>query len=225
MTPCSTSGGRSFTEVTGRRGQATIETMLVAFLGVVFMAVAFQFYLVNRSVNRTLVEVHSNLLSGMWKYNSKSENYSADTVKVIWTGAHGVPSASSVPRVGFLQDDLPEDLHIYSDAIGLHGDPDDDCEPTSPPCKRTKAGGGLNKGDFAKVALESAGSITGGDYFGWLAYNGENAAMDIVGLHETLQDIDEKLDTVRGFLDCLDDAWECAAKCNPLSPADCPLDI
>ena len=134
------------TDLRCARGQATIETMLIAFLGVVFMAVAFQFYLVNRSVNRTLVEVHSNLLSGMWKYNSKSYDYSADVVKVIWTAAHGVPSASSVPRVGLLQDDLPEDLHIYSDAIALHGDPDDDCEPTSPPCKRTKAGGGLNAG-------------------------------------------------------------------------------
>jgi hypothetical protein len=224
MTPSSTSGGRSFTDMTGRRGQATIETMLIAFLGVVFLSVAFQFYLTNRSVSRTLQEVHGKLLSGMWEYNNQDTEYNRETIKVIWTAQHGVPSASSVPRVGLLQDDLPDDLRIYS-----HWQPDPDtdqkCEPSSPPCKRIKAGGGLDAGDFVRVALDSAGSITDGDYFGWLAYNGENAAMDIVGLHETLQDIDEQLETVRGFLDCLDDPWECAAKCNPLSPSDCPLDL
>lgn len=195
--------------------------MLIAFLGVVFLSVAFQLYLANRSVNRTLVEVHSNLLSSMWKYNSKDEKYSADTVKVIWTARHGVPSASSVPRVGLLQDDLPEDLHIYSNAIALHGDPDEDCEPSSPPCKRTKAGGGLNAGDPWDLAFDGLEEIGSGDYFGWLAYNGEAAALDLTGLKGTLQDAQKAVQTLNKIEDCMDDFAGCAMAC---LFGDCPWD-
>jgi hypothetical protein len=211
------------TELRCARGQATIETMLIAFLGVVFMAVAFQFYLVNRSVNRTLVEVHSNLLSGMWKYNSKSYDYSADVVKVIWTAAKGVPSASSVPRVGLLQDDLPEDLRIYSDAIALHGDPDDDCEPTSPPCKRTKAGGGLNAGSPWSLMSDGFSEFSQGNYFDWLAYNAPNALADATTLRDELQDVQKLLEKYEKMRQCLDDAEDCARQC-AWPNSSCPWD-
>jgi hypothetical protein len=211
----------SRTDRRSQSGQATIETMLIAFLGVVFLSVAFQFYLTNRSISRTLQEVHGEMLSGMWEYNNKSTKYDAETVKVIWTANHGVPSASSVPRVGLLQDELPEDLHIYSDWVEQHGDPDYDCEPSSPPCKRTKAGGGLNAGDPWDLAFAGFEEVASGDYFGWIWFNGESAALDLTGLKGTLQDAQSAVQTLNKIEDCMDDFVGCAFSC---VFGDCPWD-
>ncbi len=205
----------------GRSGQATIETMLIAFLGVVFLSIAFQFYLVNRSVSRTLTEVHGSLLSGMYEYNNAETKYDAETVKVIWTAEHGVPSASSVPRVGLLQDDLPADLRIYSDWVEQHGDPDEDCEPSSPPCKRTKAGGGLDAGDPWDLAFAGFEEVGSGDYFGWIFFNGEAAALDLTGLRGTLADAAGAVRTLGKIRECMDDFVGCATSC---VFGDCPWD-
>jgi hypothetical protein len=212
-------------DVGATRGQATIETMLIAFLGVVFLSVAFQFYLVNRSVSRTLQEVHGSLLSGMWQYNNKSTKYDRETVKVIWTAQHGVPSASSVPRVGLLQDDLPEDLRIYSDWVDQHGDPDanPDCQPSSPPCKRTKAGGGLDAGNPWSLMGDGFSAFANGNYFEWLAYNAPNAIGDVTTLRDELQDVQELLEKYEAMRECLDDAEACARQC-AWPNSNCPWD-
>lgn len=211
------------TDLRATRGQATIETMLIAFLGVVFLSVAFQLYLANRSVGRTLLEVHGTMLKGMWEYNNKNVTYDAETVKVIWTAQHGVPSASSVPRVGLLQDDLPEDLRIYSHWVEQHGDPDDDCEPSSPPCKRTKAGGGLNAGNPWSLMGDGFSAFAKGNYFEWLAYNAPNALGDATTLRDELQDVQEMVETYEKMRACLDDPEACARRCAWPSN-DCPWD-
>jgi len=199
--------------LTSRAGQATIETMIIASMAAVFLAVTFQLYLTNRSVGRTIQEVHGQMLSGFWQYNNKSTKYDAETVKVIWAANHGVPSASSVPRVGLLQGDLDEDLRIYSDWVEQHGDPDGNCMPSSPPCKRTKAGGGLNAGDPWDLAFSGIEELGSGDYFGWLMYNGEAAAIDITGLKGTLQDAQSAVQTLNKIQDCMDDFVGCAMSC------------
>lgn len=221
MTSSSTRGAASSTDARGRAGQATVETMLIAFLGVTFMAVTFQFYLANRSVSRTLTEVHGKMLTGFWEYNTKDTKYDRETVKVIWTAQHGVPSASSIPRVGLLQEGLPADLRIYSHWVEQHGDPDEDCEPNSPPCKRTKAGGGLNAGDPWDLAFDGFEELGTGDYFGWLGYNGEQALLDLTGLKGTLQDAQQAVQTLNKIEDCMDDFVGCAAAC---LFGDCPWD-
>ncbi len=195
--------------------------MLIAFLGVAFMAVTFQLYLANRSVSRTLTEVHGAMLTGFWEYNDKGTKYDRETVKVIWTKQHGVPSASAVPRVGLLEDVLPEDLHIYSHWVEQHGDPDDDCEPSSPPCKRTKAGGGLDAGSPWDLAIDGLEEVGSGDYFGWLAYNGESAILDLTGVKGTLQDVQQAAQTLNKIEDCMDDFVGCATSC---VFGDCPWD-
>lgn len=198
---------------TAESGQAAIETMLIAFLGVVFLSIAFQFYLTNRSVSRTLQEVHGEMLSGFWEYNNKSTKYDRETVKVIWDADNGIASARDLPRVGLLQDDLPEDLRIYSHWVEQHGDPDGNCTPSSPPCKRTKAGGGLDAGDPWELAFAGIEEVGSGDYFGWLFYNGESAVLDITGLKETLQDVQGAVHTLNKIEDCMDDFLGCATSC------------
>lgn len=197
--------------------------MLIAFLGVVFASIAFQFYLTNRSISRTLQEVHGEMLSGFWQYNNKSTEYNPETVKVIWSSGHNIASANDLPRVGLLQDDLPDDLRIYSHWVEQHGDPDtsNGCNPGSPPCKRTKAGGGLDAGspwDLAFAGVEEVGS---GDYFGWIVYNGESALVDLTGIKGTLQDVQGAVQTLNKIEDCMDDFAGCAMAC---AFGDCPWD-
>lgn len=195
--------------------------MIIAGLGVVFIAVAFQLYLVNRTVTRTLGEVHSTMLSSMYQYNSDSYEYNRETVKVIWAPKFGVPSANSVPRLGLFSNDLPADLRIYSHWVEQHGDPDNTCDGASPPCKRTKAGGGLDAGSAWDVAFNGITAVGEGDYFGWLFYNGENAVIDITGVKETLQDLQEVGETIADVKECSEDVAGCAWDC---LWGDCPWD-
>lgn len=201
------------TRTSGRRGQATIETMIIAGLGVVFIAVAFQLYLVNRTVTRTLGEVHATMLSSMFEYNSDGYEYNRETVKVIWAPKFGVPSADAVPRLGLFQNDLAADLRIYSHWVEQHGDPDGTCDGASPPCKRTKAGGGLDAGSAWSVAGDSLSSLGGGDYFGWLLYNGEAAAVDLTTLRDELQEIQDAAETLQNVRQCIDNIEGCAWDC------------
>lgn len=201
-------------------GQATIETMLIAALGVTFLAVAFQFYLANRSIARTLQQVHGKMLSGFWEYNNKDTTYDRETVKVIWSTSQGI-DAVRVPRVGLLQDDLPEDLHIYSHWVEQHGDPDSDCEPSSPPCKRTKAGGGLDAGSPWELAGQGIEQLASDGYYDWLFFNGANALGDMTQLKETLQDMQGAAQVLNNVGDCIDDPVGCAWDC---IWGDCPWD-
>lgn len=187
--------------------------MIIAGIGVVFIAVAFQLYLVNRTVTRTLGEVHATMLSSMFQYNSDSYEYNRETVKVIWAPMHSVPSANDVPRLGMFRNDLPQNLRIYSHWVEQHGDPDGSCNGASPPCKRTKAGGGLDAGSAWEVAGEGFSALGEGDYFGWLTYNGENAVIDLVGVKETLQDAQEMAETLAKVKQCTDDVAGCAWDC------------
>lgn len=197
----------------GRRGQATIETMIIAGIGVVFIAVAFQLYLVNRTVTRTLGEVHTTMLSSMYQYNSESYEYNRETVKVIWAPRFGVPSANAVPRLGLFRNDLAQNLRISSHWVEQHGDPDVSCDGASPPCKRTKAGGGLDAGSPWSLAFDGISSMADGDYFGWLMYNGEAAAVDLTSLRDELQDLQQAAETLQKVRACVNDVKDCALDC------------
>ena len=202
-------------------GQATIETMLLAFVGVVFMAAAFQLYLVNRTVNRTLGQVHSRMLQSMYDYNNDGVTYDRETVKVIWGENHNFDRLRP-PTLGLFKEELDsDDFRIYSHWVEQHGDPDDDCEPSSPPCKRTKAGGGLDAGSPWDLAIDGIEEVGSGDYFGWLAYNGESAILDLTGIKGTLQDVQQAAQTLNKIEDCMDDFVGCATSC---VFGDCPWD-
>jgi hypothetical protein len=222
MTRSSRSGARSPTERrAGRRGQATIETMLLAFIGVVFFATAFQLYLVNRSVNRTLGQVHSRMLQSAYEYNNDGVEYNRETVKVIWGENHNFDQLRP-PKLGMFQKDLEDiDFRIYSHWVEQHGDPDQSCNGASPPCKRTKAGGGLDAGSPWEVAFNSLEGLGEGDYFGWLFYNGSNALVDISTLRDELQSVQDVAQVVGNIEECSEDVAGCAWDC---FWGDCPWD-
>lgn len=195
--------------------------MLIAFMGVVLVATAFQLYLVNRAVNRTLGQVHGRMLQSAYEYNNDGVEYNRETVKIIWGSNHGFDQLRP-PRLGLFQSELPEDdFRIYSHWVEQHGDPDQNCEPTSPPCKRTKAGGGLDAGSAWQVAFSSLGSLGGGDYIGWFVYNAPNAAVDITTLRDELQDVQDMAQTLGAIEECTDDVAGCAWDC---IFGDCPWD-
>jgi hypothetical protein len=194
--------------------------MLIAFIGVVFIAVAFQLHLVNRTVTRTLGEVHGHMLSQMYKYNTKSEEYDRETVKVIWSPTFRIASAHDVPRLGLFRTQLPSSMRIYSHWVEQHGDPDPTCGE-SPPCKRTKAGGGLDAGSPWRLAVEGYAHLGSGDYGGWLVYNGESAIVGMTGLNETLQDVQGAAQTLGNVLQCVDDVVDCVWDC---AFGNCPWD-
>ena len=216
MTPTSTSGARSATERRrhGRRGQATIETMLIAFIGVVFVASAFQIYLVNRTVNRTLGQVHSRLLQSAYEYNNDGVEYNRETVKIIWGENHNFDQLRP-PKLGLFKEGLDTipDFRIYSHWVEQHGDPDVSCDDASPPCKRTKAGGGLDAGSAWEVAGDSLSSLGEGDYFGWFAYNIPNSALDLTTLKDELQSVQEMGQALNEIEECTDDVAGCAWDC------------
>jgi hypothetical protein len=195
-----------------RRGQATIEIMLVAFVGVVFAAVAFQLHLVNRAVSRTLGEVHGTMLAQMYRFNSPEYDYDRETVKVIWSPQHGIPSSHDVPRLGLFRGHLPTDLRVYSHWVEQHGNPDPSCGE-SPPCKRTKAGGGLQAGRPWTVAWRSVSSVGSGHYLGWLLHNAESAALDLADVREVLQEVQNVLQVAGTLPRCMDDMAACLTDC------------
>lgn len=195
--------------------------MLIAFIGVVFVSVAFQLHLVNRQVSRTLGEVHGHMLSEMYRYNTKNEDYDRETVKVIWHPTYQITSAHDVPRLGLFRNHLPGHMRIYSHWVEQHKDPDPSCGE-SPPCKRTKAGGGLNAGGMLRVALNSIRTVGDGDYLGWLWHNGENAALDVTGLRESLQELQGAASTFNEVMECIDDLGDCIRSC---VFGSCPLDF
>ena len=204
-----------------RGGQATIETMFIAFIGVVFIAVAFQLHLVNRQVTRTLAEVHGAMLGQMYEYNSKSYEYDREFVKIMWLPEKGIPSSRGVPRLGLFRNHLPSNMRIYSHWVEQHGDPDVNCQASSPPCKRTKAGGGLDAGSPWVLAAEGYAHLGSGDYFGWVAYNSENAILGMAGLSETMQDVQGAAQTLGKVIQCVDDVVDCVWDC---VGGNCPWD-
>jgi len=205
-----------------RSGQATIETMLLAGIGVVFIASAFQIYLVNRTVNRTLAQVHSRMLQSAYDYNNDGVTYDREVVKVIWGENHAFDQLRP-PTLGMFKKDLDsDDFRIYSHWVEQHGDPDPSCNQASPPCKRTKAGGGLNAGDPWTVAGDSLSSVGEGDYGGWLSHNMGNAAGDSAGIRNTLQKAQQGAQAFKGVAECIDDLDDCAMSCI-FGGDDCPL--
>ena len=189
-------GGRA------ERGQAVVETMILASMGVVFIAAAFQIYLANRTVQRTLVDVHARLMAGHYEANNQETPWSTEVSNVVWSSSQGFQVRP--PRLGLFQEQLPADWRIYSNS-GLYqpGPEDDFCEPTYPPCKRTKGHGGLGMDLFDAIgrSLEELGD----GYFDWLGDNFDSAALDAMDANS----IADMQDQIAEAAACAEDAEEC----------------
>lgn len=186
----------------GERGQAVIETMILASMGVVFIAAAFQIYLANRTVQRTLGDVHARLMAGHYAANNQETSWSSEASNVIWSSSQGFDVRP--PRLGLFQEQLPADWRIYSNS-GLYtpGTEDDLCEPSYPPCKRTKGHGGLGMGLFDAIgkSLEELGD----GYFDWLGDSFDSAALDALDAG-SLADMQDQISEAAA---CADDAEAC----------------
>jgi hypothetical protein len=135
------------------RGQAAIETILLSFVLITFVAAMFQVYLVNQTVYRSLTAAHAALFSHAFERNKCDEEssecqYSSDpnaenlggvAPRVIW-GPAELPEVA-IPVVGmFRRYGLGGDLRLWSSKRAS----DDDCPGR--PCKRTKVGAGTYMG-------------------------------------------------------------------------------
>jgi hypothetical protein len=70
----------------GRRGQATTETILLAWLMVLFFAAAYQIFLAHDQVSRAMTAVHARLFQMAFDYNRSGNEMSCDeAANVIWT--------------------------------------------------------------------------------------------------------------------------------------------
>jgi hypothetical protein len=137
------------------RGQAAIEMILLTFVLVTFVAAAYQIFLVNRTVFRSLTAVHQVLFSRAFDRNCSdrrsdqscvySQDPSADgyggiAANVVWSPAE-IPEVM-IPVIGLfrgygLSDDA--DLRLSSNRLDFAGG-DGVC--SGAPCKRTRIGAG-----------------------------------------------------------------------------------
>jgi hypothetical protein len=176
--------------------------MLLASIGVVFIAAAFQIYLANRTVQRTLTDVHARLMAGHYAANNQDTEHSTEASNIIWSSSKGFDVRP--PRLGLFQEQLPVDWRIYSNSgLNAPGQEDSECEPTSPPCKRTKGHGGLKMDLF--VAIGEALGELGDGYFDWLGENFDSAALDALDANA----IADMQDQIAEAAACAQDAEEC----------------
>lgn len=186
----------------GARGQAVVETMILASMGVVFIAAAFQIYLAHRTVQRTLADVHARLMAGHYAANNQETSWSSEASNVIWSSSQGFNVRP--PRLGLFQEQLPADWRIYSNSgLNTPGTEDDFCEPSYPPCKRTKGHGGLGMGLFEAIgnSLEELGD----GYGEWLGDNFDSAALDALDANA----IADMQDQIAEAAACAQDAEDC----------------
>lgn len=139
---------------TDQRGQAAIETILLSFVLITFIAAMFQVYRVNQTVFRSIATAHAILFAHAFERNRCDEEssecqYTTDpnaeglggiAPRVIWGPPElpevAIPIVSMFRRYG-LNDD---NLRLWSSKRVT----DDDCPGR--PCKRTKVGAGTYMG-------------------------------------------------------------------------------
>lgn len=188
-----------------QRGQAVIETMLLASMGVVFIAAAFQIYLANRTVQASITDVHARLMAGHYAANNQATKWSSEASNVIWSSSQGFEVRP--PRLGLFREQLPADWRIYSNsALYQPGEEDEFCEPTSPPCKRTKGHGGLGMELFEAIGVSL--QELGDDYGEWLGQNFDAAALDALDANSVANmqdDIAEAAACAQNAEDCMRD--------------------
>jgi len=101
------------------RGQAMVETLLLSWLLIFFIAAAYQIFMVNETIFRSLAAVHQVLFTQAFENNCADKGTqecrytSGDRNRVTWSPAD-VPEVR-IPVVGLFQDyGLPSPLELKS---------------------------------------------------------------------------------------------------------------
>ena len=101
------------------RGQAMVETLLLSWLLIVFIAAAYQIFMANETIFRSLAAVHQMLFTQAFENNCADKGTaecrytSGDRNRVTWSPNH-VPEVR-IPVVGLFQDyGLPSPLELRS---------------------------------------------------------------------------------------------------------------
>lgn len=147
------------------RGQAAIETLLLTFVLITFVAAAYQIFLVNQTIYRSLTAVHQKLFERGFVRNcsesrdDKSCEYSQDpglegmggvAARVVWSPSE-IPDVA-IPVVGmFGRYGLADtELRLWSNRPDFAGG-DEVCPGL--PCKRTRMGAGTYKSVLGGIWL------------------------------------------------------------------------
>jgi hypothetical protein len=97
------------------RGQATIETILLTWIMVVFFAAAFQLFVVNDAIYKAVSAAHRQLFARAFQLNCADQSnsdchYSRDRARIVWDAMAfpeiRVPTVPVFRRVTGLPDEL-----------------------------------------------------------------------------------------------------------------------
>lgn len=161
------------------RGQAAVETLLLTFVIITFVAAAYQIFLVNQAIFLSITAVHQELFEQGFARNCADPQpeceYSQDPeferlpgprANIVWSPSE-IPEVS-IPVVGiFGEHGLDADIRLSSNRAGGSGG---GC--TGLPCKRTRMGAGTYKSVpdgiwFLRKVRPDADSLRG--YAEWIA--------------------------------------------------------
>lgn len=144
-------------------GQAAIETLVMMWILIVFIAAAYQVHLVNQTIYRSLAHVHQLIFEKAFERNCSSEGseceYSQDpesegldgiAARVIWSPPE-LPEVN-IPMVGMFAREAA--IAFGGPPVVFSNRPEDvaaDC--TGRKCKRTRLGAGTYKSWFRGLAF------------------------------------------------------------------------
>ncbi|MBI2834478.1 MAG: hypothetical protein HYX76_08630 [Acidobacteria bacterium] len=124
------------------RGQAITETMLLTWILVLLIAMAWQLFIVNDTVFRSVTAVHADLFRQGYQANKSSKTYNSDSnAKVIWNTTD-IPEIE-IPVIGMFRGVLPSSIRIRSNVRGP--EPAKGCPV---PCKKSKMAAGTDMNVF-----------------------------------------------------------------------------
>jgi hypothetical protein len=146
------------------RGQAAIETILLTFVLITFVAAAYQIFQVNQTIYRSLTAVHQQLFERAFERNCSesraddgceysqdpvSEGLGGTTTRVVWSPTE-IPEIM-IPVVGMFgkQGLANEQPRLWSNRPDAGGE--DGCPGL--PCKTTRVGAGTYKSTFGAIWL------------------------------------------------------------------------
>jgi hypothetical protein len=182
------------------RGQAMIETMLLTWIMLIFVAAAYQLFLVNRQITSSLTQVHAKMMRGAFIHNCYDDNIECTNddgrlrSAVIWNTTN-VPQVR-VPRLNMFKSRLPEDMQIFSNSP-RNGTPDPYCDPQDPACKRTRAAAGTYQ-DIWSIFPDIADTLSDAGSYRYLLESIDDAL--IYELRGYVEDFMDAVDQVFWFL-------------------------
>lgn len=157
------------------RGQAAIETLLLTFVLITFVAAAYQVFLVNQTIYRSLTAVHQALFqhgfarncsesradrSCEYTQNPAGEGMGGPTPRVVWS-LEEIPEVA-IPVVGmFNRYGLDDSVRLSSNSPARLEFGDHLCPGL--PCKRTRMGAGTHKDLIGGILLLGRTRVDGID--------------------------------------------------------------